>query len=218
MLINVSRRLIFKYNDNIFQAVMAEWLRRWTRNPMGSPRAGSNPARSDLFLQSRKANEELRILNKYFKNSFHAGYMLLACRKGSLTLKFGSLQIVFDNHHLRHNFDIQNINSVRNSISLQNIIIVYQRIKKSEKVKDILHVQGYKKDKRSSVASCDGRVVKALDLKSNGVSPRRFEPCSQRSNFCRLKIVMTKSENQHALWYRKYRETSVQATVSKHNK
>ena len=30
--------------------------------------------------------------------------------------------------------------------------------------------------------SCDGRVVKALDLKSNGVSPRRFEPCSQRKN------------------------------------
>lgn len=28
--------------------------------------------------------------------------------------------------------------------------------------------------------SCDGRVVKALDLKSNGVSPHRFEPCSQR--------------------------------------
>ena len=27
---------------------------------------------------------------------------------------------------------------------------------------------------------CDGRVVKALDLKSNGVSPHRFEPCSQR--------------------------------------
>lgn len=24
---------------------MAEWLRRWTWNPMGSPRAGSNPAR-----------------------------------------------------------------------------------------------------------------------------------------------------------------------------
>src|SRR4029434_2910055 len=28
--------------------------------------------------------------------------------------------------------------------------------------------------------SCDGREVKALDLKSNGVSPRRFDPCSQR--------------------------------------
>ena len=26
------------------QVVVAEWLRRWTRNPLGSPRAGSNPA------------------------------------------------------------------------------------------------------------------------------------------------------------------------------
>ena len=32
----------------------------------------------------------------------------------------------------------------------------------------------------SSKRSCDDRVVKVLDLKSNGVSPRRFEPCSQR--------------------------------------
>ena len=31
--------------------------------------------------------------------------------------------------------------------------------------------------------SCDGRVVKALDLKSNGDSPRRFESCSQRILF-----------------------------------
>ena len=31
--------------------------------------------------------------------------------------------------------------------------------------------------------SCDGRVVKALDLKSNGIFPHRFEPCSQRSVF-----------------------------------
>src|SRR4029434_3477293 len=28
--------------------------------------------------------------------------------------------------------------------------------------------------------SCDGREVKALDLKSNGVSPSRLDPCSQR--------------------------------------
>ena len=26
------------------RVVVAEWLRRWTRNPLGSPRAGSNPA------------------------------------------------------------------------------------------------------------------------------------------------------------------------------
>ena len=28
---------------------MAEWLRRWTRNPLGSPLAGSNPANYDVF-------------------------------------------------------------------------------------------------------------------------------------------------------------------------
>ena len=27
-------------------AVMTEWLRRWTQNPLGSPHAGSNPAHS----------------------------------------------------------------------------------------------------------------------------------------------------------------------------
>jgi hypothetical protein len=31
-------------------AAMAEWLRRWTRNPMGYSRAGSNPVRSGLLL------------------------------------------------------------------------------------------------------------------------------------------------------------------------
>ena len=30
--------------DALFTAVVAEWLRRWTRNPLGSARAGSNPA------------------------------------------------------------------------------------------------------------------------------------------------------------------------------
>ena len=28
---------------------MAEWLRRWTRNPMGYSRAGSNPVHSGIF-------------------------------------------------------------------------------------------------------------------------------------------------------------------------
>ena len=37
-------------------------------------------------------------------------------------------------------------------------------------------ITGHDRDKHS----CDGRVVKALDSKSNGVSPRRFKSCSQR--------------------------------------
>ena len=35
----------------------------------------------------------------------------------------------------------------------------------------------------SSLESSRGRVVKALDLKSNGVSPRRFESCRLRITF-----------------------------------
>ncbi len=34
--------------------VVAEWLRRWTRNPLGSPRAGSNPADYAGFLIQRR--------------------------------------------------------------------------------------------------------------------------------------------------------------------
>ncbi len=34
----------------VHQVAMAEWLRRWTRNPMGFSRAGSNPARDDLDI------------------------------------------------------------------------------------------------------------------------------------------------------------------------
>ena len=33
----------------ITQVVVAEWLRRWTRNPLGSPRAGSNPADYEIL-------------------------------------------------------------------------------------------------------------------------------------------------------------------------
>ena len=31
-------------------AVVAEWFRRWTRNPLGSARTGSNPVYSDLIF------------------------------------------------------------------------------------------------------------------------------------------------------------------------
>ena len=34
----------------VSMAAMAEWLRRWTRNPMGSSRVGSNPTRSASFF------------------------------------------------------------------------------------------------------------------------------------------------------------------------
>ena len=33
----------------VARVVVAEWLRRWTRNPLGSSRAGSNPADNAYF-------------------------------------------------------------------------------------------------------------------------------------------------------------------------
>ena len=35
-------------------AVVSEWLRRWTRNPLGSARTGSNPVYSVLFLAAER--------------------------------------------------------------------------------------------------------------------------------------------------------------------
>ena len=35
------------------RAVVAEWLRRWTWNPLGFPRAGSNPAGCEIFFYTK---------------------------------------------------------------------------------------------------------------------------------------------------------------------
>ena len=35
------------------RAVVAEWLRRWTWNPMGSARVGSNPANCEILFPAR---------------------------------------------------------------------------------------------------------------------------------------------------------------------
>ena len=82
-------------------AVVAEWLRRWTRNPLGSARTGSNPVGSDRFDNSSRVT----------------------------------------------------------------------RVTKGNIPGNIPH----------KTNSCRGRVVKAMDLKSIGLCPHRFEPCRQRS-------------------------------------
>ena len=43
---------------------------------------------------------------------------------------------------------------------------------------------------------CDGRVVKALDSKSNGIFPRRFEPCSQRNFVSDINVSLVVSVAQ----------------------
>jgi hypothetical protein len=46
---------------NTLNVIMAEWLRRKTRNLMGFPRAGSNPADDEFFLAFWGAGFRVRI-------------------------------------------------------------------------------------------------------------------------------------------------------------
>ena len=46
--------LLYRCGQCVDGAVMAEWLRRWTRNPMGYSRAGSNPVHSERDLLRRR--------------------------------------------------------------------------------------------------------------------------------------------------------------------
>ena len=39
------------------RAVVAEWLRRWTANPMGSARVGSNPILVEIFQKNFRYRE-----------------------------------------------------------------------------------------------------------------------------------------------------------------
>ena len=48
----------------------------------------------------------------------------------------------------------------------------------------------------SARRTCDGRVVKALDLKSSGIYPRRFESCSRRTFW----VVLVTRNSQQTFW------------------
>ena len=45
-------------------AAVAEWLRRWTRNPMGSSRTGSNPVRSGKVLILKSIDENNYLIDQ----------------------------------------------------------------------------------------------------------------------------------------------------------
>ena len=58
---------------------MAEWLRRWTRNPLGSPRAGSNPA--DYVELFSLVYIDLTVIPKKGNISHHRFYLLTNCHQ-----------------------------------------------------------------------------------------------------------------------------------------
>lgn len=40
----------YAHKCGVCAAVVAEWLRRWTRNPLGSARTGSNPVDCEVIF------------------------------------------------------------------------------------------------------------------------------------------------------------------------
>ena len=161
---------------------MAGWLRRWTRNPMGSSRAGSNPARSETFCNTT---------TRYLKQKRRCGK------------KLPIMQTIWTNEQEQQNTERQpgtvlwiNLRT-RSSIGCRRVDLIPARsdifrlgIQKWHReqmsqmtVESILDLEDDLEVKVLTIIdyhSCDGRVVKALDLKSNGIFPRKFEPCSQR--------------------------------------
>ena len=62
--------LVYWYNQLV---VVAEWLRRWTRNPLGCPRAGLNPVNYFLFYV------RTYIHMKYVSTYVHTIFILCKC-------------------------------------------------------------------------------------------------------------------------------------------
>ena len=52
------RALCYPHNSN---DEVAEWLRRWTANPMGSARVGSNPANCEHFCPGKKMENKIYV-------------------------------------------------------------------------------------------------------------------------------------------------------------
>ena len=71
MWFNLLHRHLYRFFADHDKVVVAEWLRRWTRNPLGFPRAGSNPADYDKLMSILVLRREecfLSITWKWVKN------------------------------------------------------------------------------------------------------------------------------------------------------
>ena len=78
-----------------YLAVMAEWLRRWTRNPMGYSRAGSNPVHSDepCFAFTR-----VEAICKQGSNSLSSASDIVESNENSVAKYFCRVQFYLHNN------------------------------------------------------------------------------------------------------------------------
>ena len=142
---------------------MAEWLRRLTRNQLGSPRVGSNPADCVFFLIL--FNLLWILLNVNICWIIHRSYAdwcwLYIFRFLKTLFLYNILQLCRYRENIQH------------KISFNHSLLLEYKIFNSY----LINIQWVK------CKSSRGRVVKAIDEKSIGVSPRRFKSCRLRILF-----------------------------------
>ena len=161
--------------------MIAQWLRRWTWNPMRTFRARSSPARSLCSHFSEKYSEEV------------GNTSLNTCVRKQLRLTNQRLPIFSCRGHVDRS--VWKRPAQHDTPQQQN----EQKCKKK-----LVHGRKQTPSKYEKCQqSCDGRVVKALDLKSNGNFPHRFEPCSKRSIFFLRKLFRRIWEHEPKLVFAK---------------
>ena len=149
---------------------MAEWLRRPTRNQMGSSRAGSNPADCEYILPFFRKHllmiHDICTIDIYYTRFL---LILLTCSHGRVVKAYDlkSDEIFprrFESCWLRGHFAFFSETSVDYSGYMHHWHILNKFF--------------------THLLSCShGRVVKASDSKSDGMFPRRFESCWLRVHF-----------------------------------
>ena len=148
---------------------MAEWLRRLTWNQMGSSRAGSNPADCEDILpffgnicRLFRIHAPLAYIKQVFTH-------LLSCSHGRVvkasdSKSDGIFPRRFESCWLRVHF----------AFFRKHLLMIH----------DICTIDIYYTRFLLILLTCShGRVVKASDLKSDGIFPRRFESCWLRGHF-----------------------------------
>ena len=166
---------------------MAEWLRRLTRNQMGSSRVGSNPTRSGLLYHFRYLKRCIRykledtilmtgIGRNLGQNTWSYETASMALSKSTLGVPASRDSSVGRASDWRSEGPWFNPGS-RHKLYASNVLLRLLRYTTWRLNKTLCNLPS-----EITKTCCDGRVVKAFDLKSNGIFPRRFESYSQRSS------------------------------------
>ena len=178
---------------------MAEWLTRWTWYPMGSSRTASKPARSDHLLSlntsSRRKSSNIwrfRKQNKIFSSCDGRVVKALDLKTNGIFRHVRNLLTanIFCRWKKGTANRIQAENNGSERRKLRTLVVREQKVRINESsrkniVKQLMFPEFIR------VPSCEGRMVKALDLKSKGILMRRFGKCSQWPLFWIWRRVVT---------------------------